>query len=183
MNRVFAVIISLLLLTACGFAVADDTVAYAEDPIVAEEPLGPYGHYGRLSEITVHDVLLLGEEGTARRKKGWKTSALKRLDDDTLIKLFAKGYKSRFTEIEAAEIADYLESPEGQEGVRILGDWLLSGKYRKKPPPVALYETWKAFSETAAGAKFLLEITEIYQDIMRLAVKWGVAIVKSQVPD
>jgi hypothetical protein len=153
-----------------------------QDPTMQEPPQVVVEQHDRLAEITVHDILLLGGADEGESHYGLKARALRRLDSPTAIKLFGKAYDKYFTEEEAEQIADFLESPEGQSVVRILGDWLLSGKFMVEPEPPEIVAAWEQFRETAVGVKFFIEIAKVYREVSHLAVKAGVSVLKNAAP-
>jgi len=174
-------VLSVLVIGACAGKKQSEPPPDLEPP-VQEEPQAVVEQHDRLAKITVHDVLLLGGVEGDENNYSLKTCALKRLDSPTALKLFGMAYEKYFTEEEAEKIADFLESPEGQSGVRILGDWLLSGKFMVEPEPPEIIILWGKFRETAEGVKFFVEIVKVYKEVSRLAIEAGVGVLKNAGP-
>jgi hypothetical protein len=150
-----------LLLSACASA-----------PPAPEEAPPPMDDYARIA------IALLGEaEGALLEPEGRGEGLLSSIDHATTVTIVAGAFETKFSESEAALIADFLESAAGQAGVSSFSTWLFRGQFLTSPLPQGLPAAWDTFRETATGIKMFGELWSLYREVSFAAIRLGGAVV------
>jgi len=161
----------LTLLVPATMSRSEEVPAADSLPVPAAESActTDYGEYGRVAT-----ALLQIADGEPTRSGG---SFLGYLDQPTAVRIVAGAFESRFTEEESRQIADFLATPQGQEGIGIFSRWLLRGEFLKNPVPQELSCSWETFRATSSGIKLFAEAFSLYKQISVEAVKIGGTLV------
>ncbi len=163
-------LIALLILSACSSAPKPEPAPLLPAASLNEE-VPQKDPYQRVAEALLQGTRKEGDEGP---RQGF----LSVLDQPVAVGIVGGAFQAYFPEEEAAQVADFLESPAGRAGVAVFGDWFLTGKFLKSPVPEGLGTTWDAFRSTAAGIKLFTEVSGLYKKIALEAIKVGGAVVK-----
>lgn len=176
-----AIVFACLVLAACASGKPQP-----EQPPASPLPLSPadeagarypeYGDYGRVAVAILQISEQPVEEDAESRAK-----FLSYIDQPTSVRIVAGAFQMYFSEEEAARIADFLESPAGQAGMRTFSRWLLKGKFLKEPVPSELPSAWDAFRSTASGIKLFAKAFPVYKQIAVEAFKAGGALVSKAI--